>query len=284
MIPAPFKYQRVSSIDEAVRVLRADPEAKLLSGGHSLLPMMKLRLARPSQLVDVSRIPELRTIDIEENAVSLGASVRYYEVAQDARLAEVMPILGQAVSMIADPQVRHRGTVGGSAAHADPASDLAAVLLATEAEVKVRGPHGERAIAAADWYLAPMVSDLRADEVLTAIVFPRPLPARQVYVKFPHPASGYALAGAAVLFDMDDAHCVSRVRIAVTGAAAMPFRATSAESRLEGQTLDADLWVEAAEAGAYDGEYADDPQYPADYRRNLAQVMIQRALERILLA
>lgn len=281
MIPARFGYQRVSTIDEALALSAQDSEAKYLAGGHSLIPLMKLRLAQPSRLVDVSRIAELRTIVYEPECLSLGAAVRYFEVLGDRRMMEVLPLMSEAVSVIADPQVRHRGTIGGSAVHADPTSDLAAVFLAAEARFRVRGPGGERVIPAHQWYVAPLISALEPREILLTVEFGRPLPAHQAYVKFPHPASGYALAGAAALIDQDGQGRVTKARIAVTGAGAMPFRAGSAEEVLLGRPLDSGLIAEAADAGAGDGEYEGDPQFPEDYRRNLARVMMNRALSKL---
>lgn len=283
MIPAPFRYTRASTVEDAIRALVSDSEAKLLSGGHSLLPLMKLRLARPSLLVDVTQIPELTTIGIASDMIGVGAAVRYVDILASNRVGEIMPVLGEAVRVIADPQVRHRGTIGGSAAHADPTSDLAAVFLATDAQFVAAGPHGERRIAADAWYVAPLVTALESDEVLVRIEIPRPLPSRQTYLKFPHPASGYALAGTAALLEVDADGRVSRARIAVTGAGVMPFRARTAEHRLEGQLITAGLVQDAALAGAGDGDYVGDRQYEEDYRQNLASVMIRRALERLAL-
>lgn len=281
MIPASFRYRRAGSVDEAIEALRGDPEAKLLLGGHSLLPLMKLRLARPSLLVDVARIPELTSVDVDSDRILIGAGVRYAEILRDRRLSEAMPVLGQAVQVIADPQVRQRGTIGGSACHADPASDLPSVFLAADAVFHVRGSGGERQLSVDEWYVAPLITALAPDEVLVAVEFRRTMPKRQAYVKFPHPASGYALAGAAALLDIGGNGQVSRARIAVTGAGTMPFRASPAESVLEGRVLDSDSVSEAATAGAGAGEYEDDVQYPADYRKNLATVMIRRALEKL---
>ncbi len=281
MIPSAFKYQRAASIDQAIATLASDPEAKLLLGGHSLIPLMKLRLARPSQVVDVSSIPELRTTQFEADSIRVGAGVRYHEILADGRLDDLMPLLSQTVAVIADPQVRHRGTIGGSAAHADPTSDLAAVFLAADARFVVRGTQGERIIPAADWYLAPLVTALSNDEVLVAVEFSRALPLRQAYVKFAHPASGYALAGVAALLEVSQDGRVTRAQIGVTGAGVMPFRAREAEAILEGQPLDVAHVGQACEAGAASGEYADDAQYSAAYRKNLARVMIGRALEKV---
>ncbi len=284
MIPAPFQYRRVFTVDEAIEALEHDTEAKLLLGGHSLLPLMKLRLARPSTLIDVAHVSELRTVDIEQDNLAIGAGVRYAEILGDTRLTEVMPVLRQSVSVIADPQVRHRSTIGGSAAHADPAADLPAVFLAAEARFQVRGPAGARQVPADQWFVAPLVSALGPEDVLISVHFSRPLPALQAYVKFPHPASGYALAGVAALLDLAANGRVGKARIAVTGAGVMPFRAEAAESALEGRPLDRDSIAAAARAGAEAGEYADDMHYSADYRKNLAEVMIRRALEKALQA
>jgi carbon-monoxide dehydrogenase medium subunit len=209
----------------------------------------------------------------------VGSGVRYHELADHAQLAEVMPIIGKAVAVIADPQVRHRGTIGGSAAHADPTSDLAAVFLAAGARFIARGPGGERVIPAADWYVAPLITALAGDEVLLAVEFVRPLPERQTYLKFPHPASGYALAGVAALVSCDADLRVSKAHIAVTGAGVLPFRAAPAEDFLTGERLNAESAARAAELGADAGQYEGDVQYPAEYRKNLARVMIRRALE-----
>lgn len=282
MIPAPFDYERVTTVEEAIRWLQDDPDAKLVAGGHSLIPLMKLRLARPSRLVDISRLPELRTVDVEAGKVAIGAGVRYHELADNRRLADVMPIIGQVTRVIADPQVRHRGTIGGSAVHADPGSDLAALFLATDAIFHVQGAGGARDIAAADWYMGALMAALGPDDVLTRVTFRRPLPSRQTYVKLPHPASGYALAGVVALADVDASGRIDSPRIGVTGAAVLPFRARSAERALQGQPLNQQTISEAAKAGADEGEYADDPLYSGEYRHQMAQVMISRALQKLL--
>ncbi len=282
MIPRPFRYHRAETLDEALKALQDHPDTKVLSGGHSLLPMMKLRVASPAGLVDIGRIVELQSVSAQSDSIAIGAATTYARVLEDSRLSELMPILHQAVSVIADPQVRYRGTVGGSAVHADPASDLSAVFLACGVSFVVKGPRGERIIPVDEWYLAPLVSALAPDEILERIVFPRPLPGRQTYLKFPHPASGYPLAGVAVLLDVDDTMRVREVRIAVSGAGVLPFRALSAEACLKGEKVSSERIQEAVSRGLDDGEYTDDVQYSAAYRRHLAGVMIERALIRAL--
>ncbi len=282
MIAAEIGYERAKTIEEALSLLSQDVDAKLLSGGHSLVPLMKLRLAQPSTLIDVSKIPELRTLDVESERITIGAGVRYFELLGDTRLEELMPVIAQATSVIADPQVRHRGTIGGAAVHADPTSDLAAVFLALEARFHIRSAAGRRIVPIEDWYLAPLTSALERDEMLVAVEFPRPIPRRQAYVKFSHPASGYALAGVAAIMDLTQHGLVQGAGIAVTGAATMPFRASTAEAWLQGRPLNAESVAMAAQVGADDGTYdADDGQYPAVYRKNLARVMLARALEKL---
>jgi carbon-monoxide dehydrogenase medium subunit len=282
MIPANFAYEQPKTVDDALSILSGDPDAKILSGGHSLLPLMKLRLVRPSRLVDISRVPELHLVEHHADRMVIGAAVKYHEILADRQLAEIAPILQQACAVIADPQVRHRGTIGGSAVHADPASDLAAVFLAADVRFRVRGAAGERLVPVSDWYLGPLLSALQSDEILMAVEFPRPLPARQAYLKFAHPASGYALAGAAALVDLRPDGRAHRVCVAVTGAAQQPFRARQTESQLAGRELNSTVVREAAALDAAAQEYPEDQLYPADWRRNLAAVMIVRALEKAL--
>ena len=282
MIPANFAYERPKTVDDALSILSGDPDAKILSGGHSLLPLMKLRLVRPSRLVDISRVPELHRVEHHADRVVIGAAVKYHEILADSKFGEIAPIMQQACAVIADPQVRHRGTIGGSAVHADPASDLAAVFLAADVRFRVRGTDGERLVPVSDWYLGPLLSALQSDEILMAVEFPRPLPARQAYVKFAHPASGYALAGAAALLDLRPNGRAHRVYVAVTGAAQQPFRARQTESQLAGRELNSTIIREAAALDAAAQEYPEDQLYPADWRRNLAGVMIVRALEKAL--
>lgn len=282
MIPVEFGYERAQSIEDALAARQRNPQAQFIAGGHSLLPLMKLRLAQPSHLIDIANIRELRTVAYQSDAISIGAAVRYSELLQEPRLTEWLPIVTQAASVIADPQVRHRGTIGGSAVHADPASDLAAIFLACEASFAVTDGRQQRLIPASEWYLGPLMSALAPGELLSAIYLPRFQPSRQAYVKFPHPASGYALAGAAALLDLNAEGRVRTARLAITGAGVAPFRARQAESRLEGQVLDPQTLAHAALEAAQAGEYADEGLYPADYRQNLARVMMQRALQRIL--
>lgn len=282
MIPRPFRYHRAETLDDALKALQEHPDTKVLAGGHSLLPMMKLRVASPAELVDIGRIAELQAVTVQSDSLSIGAALPYARVLEDGRVQDLMPILHQAISVIADPQVRQRGTLGGSAVHADPASDLSAVFLASGAGFRVKGRGGERTVPVDDWYLAPLVSALAPDEILERIVFPRPLPGRQAYLKFPHPASGYPLAGVAVLLDVDEAMRVRAVRIAVTGAGILPFRVPSAETFLKGKTLSSHQIQEAVSRGLDDGEYIDDLQYSKAYRRHLAGVMMERALMRAL--
>jgi len=169
MIPAPFEYRRVDSVDEAIQALSDGPDAKLLAGGHSLLPLMKVRLARPSLLVDISRLEDLKYVKHDGDRVAIGALTRHHDVANSEVLQELCPIVSYAAGEIGDPQVRHVGTIGGSVAHADPASDMPSVLTALDAELVVRGPGGVRNVRAGDFFKGLFEPDLATDEVLTEI-------------------------------------------------------------------------------------------------------------------
>jgi carbon-monoxide dehydrogenase medium subunit len=281
MIPTSFAYQRANSVDEALELLSAaSGDTKLIAGGHSLLPLMKLRLARPDHLVDIARIPELTGCRVEGGALVIGAATRYRDLIGDPLVQEHVPALAEAARVVADPQVRNRGTIGGSLAHADPAADLPAVLMAAGAELDVAKRGQRRTVPMDQWYVAPLMAALDADELVTAIRIPTNLPARQVYLKFPHPASGYALTGVAVMIDFSQDGVITSVRIGVTGGGAIPFRARQAEDQLRGQRLTEAVVAAAQTHGADDGDYADDAFYSAAYRRNLVQVMIGRAVMR----
>ena len=204
MIPAPFEYRRARSVDEAIRLLAENDDARLLAGGHSLLPMMKLRLAAPSLLIDIGGLDELRFVRRDGDAVVVGALTRHAEVAAAAELAGPFAALAEAAAAIGDVQVRNCGTIGGSLAHADPAADYAAAVLALGAEITARGPDGERTIAAADFFAGLLTTSLRPGELLTEIRFPAAAGV-SVYEKFAQPASGFAIAGVAVRLKLDGA-------------------------------------------------------------------------------
>jgi len=280
MIPAAFEYHRPRTLQEAVSLLaQKGEEAKVLAGGHSLLPLMKLRLARPAALIDLGRIPELAAIREADGAVRIGPMATHAALAASEVLRRRFTALSEAAGLIGDPQVRHRGTLGGSLAHADPAADHPAPILAFEAEVRVVGPKGERTIPAGDFFVDMLTTTLRPEELIAEVRLPAP-PAGtgSAYAKFPHPASRFAVAGVAAVVTLEKG-TVRRARIGVTGAAAKPSRARTAEAALEGGAATAER-IAAAAAKAADGlTCLEDLVASAEYRAHLVTVMARRALE-----
>jgi carbon-monoxide dehydrogenase medium subunit len=280
MYPASFEYHRPGSVEEAVGLLtRYKDDAKLLAGGHSLIPMMKLRLAQPKHLVDIRRIGGLSGIREEGGAIVIGALTTHYTVESSASLKTKCPILPEAGAMIGDPQVRNQGTIGGSLAHSDPAADWPAVILALGAELKAVGPKGARTIKAQDFFKDLLTTALAPDEVLTEVRIPA-LPAHTgtAYVKHPHPASRFAVVGVAAVVTVEGGHCKA-AHVAVTGVGSRATRAKGVEAALAGKALDA-AGIAGAAAKAADGiEISADLQGSVEYKRHLTQVYARRALE-----
>ncbi len=281
MIPAPFDYEVATSPDHALSLLgQGGADAKLLAGGHSLLPLMRLRLARPSLLVDIGRLSDLSYIREDGDTIAVGALTRHHDLERSSLLAETCPILSRAAALVGDPQVRHRGTIGGSLAHGDPASDLPAVLLALEAELVVRGPKKERTVKAADFFKGLFETALAPDEMLTEIRVPR-LRADQgwSYLKFNRRAQDWAIVAVAAIVDRADG-AIGSARIALVNMGPTPLRASAVESALAGAGPDA---VAAAAERAADGtEPPSDTNASAEYRRHLARVLVRRAVEQAL--
>ena len=280
MYPASFEYHRPGSVEEAVGLLtRYKDDAKLLAGGHSLIPMMKLRLAQPKHLVDIRRIGGLSGIREEGGAIVIGALTTHYTIESNSSLKTRCPILPEAGAMIGDPQVRNQGTIGGSLAHSDPAADWPAVILALGAELKAVGPKGARTIKAQDFFKDLLTTALGPDEVLTEVRIPA-LPAHTgtAYVKHPHPASRFAVVGVAAVVTVEGGHC-KVAHVAVTGVGSRATRAKGVEAALAGKALDAAA-IAAASAKAADGiEMSADLQGSVEYKRHLTQVYARRALE-----
>ena len=270
MIPAPFEYRRVDTVDEAIQALSDGPDAKLLAGGHSLLPLMKLRLARPSLLVDISRLQDLKYVKEEGDRVAIGALTRHHDVANSEVLQELCPIVSYAAGEIGDPQVRHVGTIGGSVAHADPASDMPSVLLALDAEMEVRGPGGVRNVGAGDFFKGLFEPDLATDEVLTEIRVPKTTGRGWSYLKFHRRAQDWALVGVAAL-----AQNGSGPSVALTNMADRPVRAAGVEEELAGGADPAVASQRAAEGTSP----PTDAFASAEYRLELVKVLVRRALE-----
>lgn len=284
MIPSTFDYARASSVEEAVKLLReADGEAKLLAGGHSLLPMMKIKLTSPRKLIDIGQIHELRGVRKEGDRLVIGSLTTHRQVATDPLVRKHAPVLAEAASQIGDIQVRNRGTVGGNLAHADPASDLPAVALVLDAEFEVQGPDGKEILSADEFFLGPLITALPENGILTVISFDIPPEgAKSTYLKYPHPASGYAVVGVAAVVCTEPDGKVNFARIGITGVADTAYRAEATEQALMGKKLSEETIHEAAALAAEGQEMGSDLFASADYRRHLTQVYTARALKKLL--
>ncbi|MBA2240054.1 MAG: xanthine dehydrogenase family protein subunit M [Solirubrobacterales bacterium] len=275
MIPARFDYVRAGSVDEAISALTEGGEdAKLLAGGHSLLPLMKLRLAAPSRLIDISGLDEIRGVQRQNGDWSIGGGTRHVQL-QDA---PEMGVISRAASLIADQQVRNRGTIGGSVAHGDPASDLPAVLLASESEIVARGRSGERRLAVGDLFQDYLTTALEPDELITEIRMPALEGYGWGYEKFIRRSEDWAMVGVCALVKQSDGVCED-VRIGLTHMSSTPLRASAVEEALRGQSLDADQIARAAEQAAEGTRPPGDLNATPDYKRHLARVLTKRALE-----
>jgi aerobic carbon-monoxide dehydrogenase medium subunit len=279
VFPNQFEYHRPNSVQAAAGLLAADPEAKLLAGGHSLLPAMKLRLASPSSLVDLGGVSGLDSIDTS-GPVTFGAMTTYAAIRDSREVKNALPILAEAADNVGDPAVQARGTIGGALAHSDPAADFTAIFLALDGSVDVTGTNGTRTIAADDLFVDLFTTALEADEIITSVSFPAADGAGMAYEKFRHPASGYAVVGVAVKVSKGADGNVESARIAVTGAPSKATRATAAEQALVGKALE-DAAIDAAAAVAADGmEINGDHFASEEYRRHLIGVLTGRALRK----
>jgi aerobic carbon-monoxide dehydrogenase medium subunit len=269
VIPAAFSYERARSVEEAIELLGRDGDAKVLAGGHSLIPAMKLRIARPSALVDIGRVDGLRYVREDGDRIAIGALTRHSELVRDAVLAARCSLIVQATELVGDPQIRHRGTIGGSLAHADPASDLGAVAVALDAELVARGPEGERTIAATEFFTGPFTSALGPQELLTEVRVP--VVEHGVYLKYQRSARDWATVGVAAVTVGD------RVQVGLASMGPTPLRAIAVEEALAGGASAADAAALAAEGT----EPPNDVSASSEYRAHLARVLVRRALEQL---
>jgi len=281
VIPTAFEYERATSLDDAIAKLAAAAgSGKVVAGGHSLIPLMKLRLSEPQRLVDIARIPELRGIREADGRVVIGATTTHHEVATSALLQDRCPVLAEAASTIGDQQVRNRGTVGGSLAHADPSADYPAVMLALEAELELAGPQGRRVVKAQDFFQDLFTVDLGTGEVITAVRF---TPVRSAgYAKLYQRASHYAIVGVAAALTVSGGTIASAC-VGLTGASSHARRLTHVEQALAGRPASAET-VQTAAALAPDdvGDVNEDVHASAEYRRAMVGVFARRALEAAL--
>lgn len=280
MYTTEFDYHRASSVQEALSLLAQNPDAKLLAGGHSLIPAMKLRLASPSALIDVSRVAELRGIRTEGAEVVIGAMTTHRDIELSPDLARVCPLLPQVARLIGDPMVRNRGTVGGALAHADPAADYPAAMLALGATLKIVGLNGERFVPADGFFQGMFQTAVGEGELLTEIRVPAAsLGTGAAYEKFAHPASRYAIVGVAAVVQMQGG-TVSQARLAVTGAGPGAFRLRNLEDALGGRTLHEDALQEVTQNVVNPDELLGDHFASAEYRAHLVGVLARKALVR----
>jgi carbon-monoxide dehydrogenase medium subunit len=277
VIPTAFEYTRAASVDDALaKLAAANGDVKLIAGGHSLIPVMKLRLSQPGTLIDIGRIPELSGIRRNGGKFEIGAGTVHHAVATSALLQQDCPMLVETAASIGDPQVRNRGTLGGSLAHADPSADYPAAMLALDAEIHVKGPNGARVIKARDFFRGLFAVDLGADEIIVAVQF---APVRTAaYAKLYQRASHFAIVGVAAALEVNNG-AIASARVAVTGASSHATRLTQVEEALAGKPLNA-ATIETASrtAGAALEDINSDIHASREYRRAMVPVFTQRAL------
>lgn len=279
MIPANFAYHRAHSVDEALDLLsqHAD-DAKILAGGHSLIPAMKLRLNQPGSLIDIGRIKELRYIKLDGAHIAIGAGTTHDDIANSELLQKHIPMLPQAAELIGDVQVRNVGTLGGSIAHADPAADWPASIIASDASIVVRSKSGERVIPAGEFFVGFFTTALQTGEIITEIRIPVPAAnTHSSYHKFMQPASRFAITGCAAVVTVNNGVC-ENVRVAFTGVADTPFRDAKVEAALTGKAPSAENIKAAADLAADGVDLLSDNSASAEYRQHLARVYAKRAL------
>jgi aerobic carbon-monoxide dehydrogenase medium subunit len=283
MIPAAFEYYSPRSLNEAVAVLSAHKDdVKVLSGGQSLLPLMKMRLSKPGYVVDIGRIPGLDAIAEEGQSIVIGAMATHAQLESSELLKARCPLLPQTATTIADVQVRNRGTIGGSIAHADPAGDMPAAILALDAEIKAFGPNGERWIKAGEFFLGLLMSVLEPDEIVTAVKVPVTAGEKTAYLKAAPRSSGFAVVGAAVRMALVASGACNRIAVGITGVSDKAYRAGRVEQMLLGKKLDMQLIETAAAEATHNIEVVQDINGSVEYRTHLTHVYVARAIQAAL--
>ncbi len=279
MKPAPFDYQAPATLREAIDLLVSDPEATVIAGGQSLMPVLAFRLAAPSMLVDLRRVPGLGNIAIGDNGVRLGARVRWRDIADDRQLETAHPLLREAIAHVAHYQIRNRGTVGGSLAHADPAAELPGIAVTCDAEITLVGAAGTRTIPAGEFFTGPLSTVRRPDEIITELHLPLwPGNRHWAFQEFAQRQGDFALAGVALFYDEDQHHRVRNAHIGVIGASDRPQRLTKVETMLNGHSIDEELIRQAAATAAQAVDPPEDLHAGAAYRRALVATLVERGL------
>ena len=279
MKPAPFDYRAPETLREAIALLAADPDSVVLAGGQSLMPVLAFRLATPSLLVDLRRLPGLGIIAIDDDGIRLGARVRWRDIEDDARLTTAHPLLREAVAHVAHYQIRNRGTVGGSLAHADPAAELPGIAVACDGAITLVGASGARTVKAGDFFIGPLSTVCQPDEILTELHLPRwPGGRRWAFQEFAQRRGDFALAGIALFYDEDDEGRMRNAHVGVIGACDRPHRLREVEASLNGRVLDDDVIREAAAIAAQAIDPPEDLHASATYRRALVTTLVERGL------
>jgi carbon-monoxide dehydrogenase medium subunit len=281
--PAAFDYYAVSSFEEAIKILQENEDAKVIAGGQSLLPMMKLRLLTPNVLVDIGKVPGLNYIREEEDFIAIGALATHDEVANSDLLRQKCPLLSEAASRIADQQIRNRGTIGGSISHADPAADYLSTLVALEARVVIKGPQGERTVDAKDFFIDVFTTALEPAELVKEVKVPILSPRTgHAYMKFIKREGEFSTVNVAVLLTLDEEDMVKDVRVGLGAVAPKPLRAVKVEEALAGKKISEELIREASQYADEGTDPPSDVHASSEYRRHLVKVMTRRALLRAL--
>lgn len=279
MKPPPFEYSAPRTLEEAVALLAADPGARPIAGGQSLMPVLNFRLAAPSMLVDLRRVPGLDRIAIDGNGVRLGAKVRWRDIEDNPRLASAHPLLRAAVAHVAHYQIRNRGTVGGSLAHADPAAEVPGIAVTCDAEIAVMGSGGGRTIPAAEFFIGPLTTTLHGDEIITELRLPPwPTDRRWGFKEFSRRDGDFALAGVALFYDDNAQGRAENAHIAVIGACSRPHRLVAPEAAINGRIIDDETIAAAARAASAAVDPPQDLHAPTDYRCALVATLTERAL------
>jgi carbon-monoxide dehydrogenase medium subunit len=279
MKPPSFEYRAPEALEEAVALLAADPAARPIAGGQSLIPVLAFRLATPSMLVDLRRLPGLGDIVVDADGVRLGAKVRWRDIEDDSRLAVAHPLLRAAVAHVAHYQIRNRGTTGGSLAHADPAAELPGVAVTCEAEIELIGAAGRRTLLANEFFSGPLMTELRSDEIITELRLPSwPAGRRWGFEEFARRQGDFALAGIALYYDEDDQGRACNSHVGVIGACSRPHRLAAVETTLNGRSVGEKVISEAARTAADAVDPPQDLHADAEYRRALVTTLVQRAL------
>ena len=280
MYPAAFEYHSPTSIKDALGLMgKHGDDAKLLAGGHSLIPMMKLRLAQPKHLIDLRNVPGLKGVKEEGGTIVIGAMTTWYELETNATIKSKCAVVGETASIVGDPAVRNLGTIGGGLAHADPAADMPATAIACNFEFVCEGPKGRRTVKVDDWFQGLMSTAVKDDEILVEIRVP-PVPKSAAYLKFPHPASRFAIVGVAAVVTTDGSGTCSKESIGVTGAGTKAVRAKGVEAALVGKNLAGAGAIEAAaQKGAEGIDVQADLQGSVEYKAHLCRVFAKRAVE-----